>query len=102
VAYSEFLVLSNAIGIYFPQAVEVPTALSSASSQAASVPIDLQPIRPWEPVHSHRRQTTQEEICIVVGIIGGRASRGDARNQRVGRQLIRRTTEKGDIPNKAV
>jgi hypothetical protein len=44
VAHGELLVLSNAVGTYFPKAVEVPTALSSASSWAAPAPIGRQPI----------------------------------------------------------
>jgi hypothetical protein len=50
VAHGELLVLSNAVGTYVPKAVEVPTALSSASSRATPAPIGRQPIQPWEPV----------------------------------------------------
>jgi hypothetical protein len=44
VAHGEFLVFSNAVGTYFPKPVEVPTALSSASSRATPAPIGGQPI----------------------------------------------------------
>jgi hypothetical protein len=44
VAHGELLVLSNAIGIYFPQAKEVHTAVSSASSRAIPAPIGRQMI----------------------------------------------------------
>jgi hypothetical protein len=43
-AHGELLVLSNAIGIYFLQAEEVHTAVSSASSRAVPAPIGCQPI----------------------------------------------------------
>jgi hypothetical protein len=46
VAHGELLVLSNAIGIYFPQAEEVHTAVSSASSRAVPATIGRQPIQP--------------------------------------------------------
>jgi hypothetical protein len=75
VAHGEFLVFSNAVGIYFPQAVEVPTTVSSASSRAAPAPIGQQLIQPWEPVHSRRRQMTQQEISTTMGRIGGWARR---------------------------
>jgi hypothetical protein len=39
VAHGELLMFSNAIGIYFPQAEEVQTALSSASSRAVPASI---------------------------------------------------------------
>jgi hypothetical protein len=39
VAHGELLVLSNAIGIYFPQAEEVHTAVSSASSRVVPATI---------------------------------------------------------------
>jgi hypothetical protein len=42
VAHGELLVLSNAIGIYFPQAEEVHTVVSSASSRAVPAPIGRQ------------------------------------------------------------
>jgi hypothetical protein len=100
VAHGEFLVLSNTVGIYFPQAVEVPTALSSASSRTAPAPIGLQPIQPWKPVHSRQRQTTQEEIYTAVGRIGGWVGIGKARNQRVGRQPIRRAAEVATSPTR--
>jgi hypothetical protein len=100
VAHGELLVLLNVVGIYFPQAVEVPTALSSASSRVAPTPIGRQLIQPWEPVYSRRRQTTKEEICTTVGRIGGRAGRGEARNQRIGRQPIRRAAEVATSPTR--
>jgi hypothetical protein len=46
VAHGELLIFSNAVGIYFPHAVGVPTALSSASSHATPAPIGRQPIQP--------------------------------------------------------
>jgi hypothetical protein len=46
VAYGELLVLSNAVGIYFSQAEEVPTALLSASSRAIPALIGRQLIQP--------------------------------------------------------
>jgi hypothetical protein len=45
VAHGELLVLSNATGIYFPQAEEVHTAGSSASSRAVPASIGRQPIQ---------------------------------------------------------
>jgi hypothetical protein len=45
-AHGKLLVLSNAIGIYFPQAEEVHTAVSSTSSRAVPAPIGCQPIQP--------------------------------------------------------
>jgi hypothetical protein len=61
-AHGELLVLSNTIGIYFPQAEEVHTAVSSASSQAVPAPINHQPIQPWEPVQSRGRQNAEEGL----------------------------------------
>jgi hypothetical protein len=56
VAHGELLVLSNATGIYFPQAEEVHTAGSSASSRAIPASISRQPIQRWELVQSRGRQ----------------------------------------------
>jgi hypothetical protein len=42
VAHGELLVFSNAIGIYFPQAEEVHTAMSSASCREVPAPIGRQ------------------------------------------------------------
>jgi hypothetical protein len=44
VVHGELLVLSNAIGIYFPQVEEVHKAVSSASSRVVPTPIGRQPI----------------------------------------------------------
>jgi hypothetical protein len=55
VAHGELLVLSNAIGIYFPQAKEVHTTVSSASSRAVPTTIGRQLIQRWEPVQSRGR-----------------------------------------------
>jgi hypothetical protein len=93
VAHGKLLVLSNAVGTYFPQAVEVPTTLSSASSRAVPAPIGRQPIKPWEPVHSPQMQKTQEEISTTVGRFGGRAGKGEVTNQRIGRQPLQRAPE---------
>jgi hypothetical protein len=83
-------VLSNAIGIYFPQAEEVHTAVSSASSRAVPAPIGRHPIQPWEPVQSRGRQNAEEGLITRTGRIGGRRGGGAARNRPVGRQPIQR------------
>ena len=62
VAHGEFLVLSNATGIYFPLAEEVCTAVSSATSRAVPAPIGRQPTQPWEPVESRGRQNAEEGL----------------------------------------
>jgi hypothetical protein len=87
-AHGEFLVLSNAIGIYFLQAKEVHTAVLSASSWVVLAPIGRQPIQPWEPVQSRGRQNAEEGLRIGPGRIGGRIGGGATRNRPVERQLI--------------
>jgi hypothetical protein len=85
VAHGKFLVLSNAIGIYFPQAEEVHTAVSSASSRAVPATIGCQPIQRWEPVQSRRRQNAEEGPRTGTWRIRGQRGGGTAANRPVGR-----------------
>jgi Mg-chelatase subunit ChlI len=43
---------------------------------------------------------TEEEICTIVGRIGGRVGRGEVRNQRVDCQLIRRAAKVATSPTR--
>jgi hypothetical protein len=86
VAHGELLVLSNATGIYFPQAEEVHTNGWTASSRTVLASTGRQPIQRWEPVQSRGRPRTG--IWRVRGRRGG----GAATNRPVGRQPIQRAT----------
>jgi hypothetical protein len=92
VAHGELLVLSNATGIYFPQAEEVHTVGSSASSRAVPASIGRQPIQHWELVQSRGRQNAEERPRIGIWRIRGRRGGGAATNRPVGRQPIQRAT----------
>jgi hypothetical protein len=92
VAHGELLVLSNAMGICFPQVEEVHTAGSSASSQAVPASIGRQPIQRWEPVQSRGRQNAEERPRTGTWRIRGRRGGGTATNRPVGRQPIQRAT----------
>jgi hypothetical protein len=96
----ELLVLSNAIGIYFPQAEEVYTAISSASSRVVPAPISHQPIQPWEPVQSRGRQNAEEGLRTGTWRIRGRRGGGAARIRLVGRQPIQRATTVDTSPGR--
>jgi hypothetical protein len=85
VAHGELLVFLNAIGIYFLQAEEVHTTMSSASSRAVPAPIGRQPIQPWELVQSRGRQNAEEGLRTGTGKIGGRRGGGTTRIRLVGR-----------------
>jgi hypothetical protein len=100
VAHGELLVLSNAIGIYFPQAGEVHTAVSSASSQAVPATIGRQPIQHWEPVQSPGRQNVEEGPRTGIWRIRGRRGGGAAANRPVGRQPIQRATTVATSPRR--
>jgi hypothetical protein len=99
-AHGELLVLSNAIGINFPQAEEVHTAVLSASSRAAPAPIGRQPIQPWEPVQSRVRQNAEDGLETGTGRIGGQRGGRTARNRPVGRQLIQRAAPVATSPRR--
>jgi hypothetical protein len=45
-------------------------------------------------------QKTQEKINTAVGRFGGRVGKGEATNQRIGRQSIRRTPEVATSPTR--
>jgi hypothetical protein len=92
VAHGELLVLSNTIGIYFPHAKEVHTAVSSASSRAVPATIGRQPIQRWEPVQSRGKQNVKERPRIGTWRICGRRGGGTATNRPVGRQPIQKAT----------
>jgi hypothetical protein len=100
VAHGKLLVLSNAIGIYFPQAEEVHTAVSSASSRVVPAPIGRQPIQPWEPVQSRGRQNAEEGLRTGTWRIRGRRGGGAMRNRLVGRQPIQRATTVDTSPGR--
>jgi hypothetical protein len=80
VAHGELLVLSNAIGIYFPKVEEVHTAVSSASSRAVPATIGRQPIQRWELVQSRGRQNAEERPRTGTWRIRGRRGGGAATN----------------------
>jgi hypothetical protein len=100
VAHGELLVLSNAIGIYFSQAEEVHTAVSSSSSRAVPASIGRQPIQRWEPVQSRGRQNAEERPRTGTWRIRGRRGRGAATNRPVGRQPIQRATTVATSPGR--
>jgi hypothetical protein len=80
VVHGELLVFSKAIGIYFPQAEEVHTTVSSASSRAVPASIGRQPIQHWEPVQSRGRQNAEEGPRTGTWRIRGRRGGGAAAN----------------------
>jgi hypothetical protein len=100
VAHGELLVLSNAIGIYFPQAEEVHTAVLSASSRAVPATIGRQPIQPWEPVQSRGRQHVEDGLRTGTWRIRGRRGGGAATNRPVGGQPIQRATTVATSPGR--
>jgi hypothetical protein len=100
VAHGELLVLSNATGIYFPQAEEVHTAVSSASSRAVPATIGRQPIQRWELVQSRGRQNAEERPRIGMWRIRGRRGGGAATNRPISRQPIQRATTVATSPGR--
>jgi hypothetical protein len=100
VAHGELLVLSNAIEIYFPQAEEVHTAVSSASSRVVPATIGCQPIQHWEPVQSRGRQNAEERPKTGTWRIRGRRGKGAATNRLVGWQPIQRATTVATSPGR--